>query len=527
MTSAGRSLVCVLAFGLLAGCGGSDEGDDETGPPPLRLGQVAPWPTDEWTELAPEKVGMDSVLLEEAFGYAFDGVIPPSIRGADDPERHPGEMFTQGVVVIRGGALVAERYAASKDKAAWAASWSAAKSFTSSLIGILIDRGEIPSVDEPLTTFYPEWEGTDKAPITLRDVLQMQSGLEFREDYFDPSSEMLKMGTSPDELAFMIDRTVHAPPGTRWHYSSGDTMLLSGIIQRITGKNAFEFGSEVLFNEIGMLNQPTEWWEDGADHTLGYCCLDTPTRNFARFGLLFLRDGKWDQKQVISSEWVQKSTEDVAQGFQGYAYQWWLAEQDGETKLPLDMYAAEGQDDQIIYVIPSLDLVVVRNSMYDKPPTEPIAENGFIGEFLPFGVGTYGTESGQFWLDCPFLAPIINSIEGAPKIDACNVKANGCAEPNAACTDRASHYDSKCASAMSCVCNVASAEFIACDDDCGCREIVQCAIETGCIARSAVDCVQDCDAVLQKHGGVSGISGTLAFDLSLKIASCDLSCAAQ
>ncbi len=91
-----------------------------------------------------------------------------------------------------------------------------------------------------------------------------------------------------------------------------------------------------------MTNHPLQWWEDGAGHTLGYCCLDTTTRNFARLGLLFLRDGEWDSEQVVSGEWVSQVRNEAASGYAAYTYQWWLPGQDQGSSLPVDVLSAPG-----------------------------------------------------------------------------------------------------------------------------------------------------------------------------------------
>jgi hypothetical protein len=202
-------------------------------------------------------------------------------------------------------------------------------------------------------------------------------------------------------------------------------------------------------------------------------------------GLLFLRDGQWDGNQVVSSEWVTTASTDAAAGSRSYAYQWWLPGQRMGTTLPPDLYAAQGRDDQKIYVIPSLDLVVVRNSHYKKPPgadgalgtaDDSIAEGGFVAEFLPAGVSIlnadpadpsvpFGTDSGIWFLDCAFLGPIINSIEDAPKIEFCN-DAGGqdpnqarpifdCREENMTCRDRtmSGRYGAFCEEFLGCICN--------------------------------------------------------------------------
>jgi len=186
----------------------------------LAIGQTVPWPTNEWTVRSPDEMGMDSEVVEAAFEYAFR------------PEHH-----TQALIVIRGGAIVAERYGEGADEGSYAASWGVARSFTSALIGIAIDEGLIEDVKVPMTTFFPEWIGTDKAPITLRSVLWMQSGIDYLSGV-EPSllpEEDMTCGLSHDVLSASRNNPVESPPDTTWFYSNGDTELLDGVISAATG----------------------------------------------------------------------------------------------------------------------------------------------------------------------------------------------------------------------------------------------------------------------------------------------------
>ena len=228
-----RSLA--LASMLALGCSEPNES--------LALGQRVPFPKPDWTLKTPEAMGMNSAELEKARQYAFQP-----------------DMNTQGIVIIRGGALVAEWYADGKDETSWAASWSMAKSFTSALIGIAIDEGRITGVEQPMKDFFPEWNGQAKGDISLRSVLWMQSGLNFREDYSDTSSEIVAMSTFGDGLQVAKDLQPRAAPDTDWYYSSGDSELLSGVIEAVTGGTATDYAKDKLFGPIGMT--PSDWWTD-------------------------------------------------------------------------------------------------------------------------------------------------------------------------------------------------------------------------------------------------------------------------
>lgn len=401
--------VAALVLGSTAACSGDAPSTDRTTTtappagapsstsPSTRPGADAapPVPGDEWTVVEPEAAGMDPEQLALAEDYAFA------------PELH-----TQAVVVVRHGEIVHERYADGADEDSWAASWSMAKSFSSALVGIALDEGLIPSVDEPMTTYIPEWAGTERASMTLRHVLQMSSGLAWNEDY-DPTagpSDIVSMVVgAADQLEYATTREPEVAPGTRWAYSSGDSMLLSTVLQQATGRSAGEYAQEKLFDPIGM--GPVDWWTDAEGHTLTYCCIDTTSRSFARFGLLYLHDGAWGDRQVVPEAWVEESLTPVADQ-ERYGYQWWLGFADDVEGIPDDAFRAQGLDGQWIYVVPSLDLVVVRNGTYVKSPDEPVADPALAGRYPPSnlvpGKGTRPPEAP--WDHEAFLRPIVDSI---------------------------------------------------------------------------------------------------------------------
>jgi CubicO group peptidase (beta-lactamase class C family) len=341
--------------------------------PPVPCPEDPPetWPGDEWSVEPPTEHGMNPKVLAAAGEYAL---LPGS--------------NTQGVVVARHGVIVAEWYEAGRDATSYGASWSVAKSIASALIGVAIERGDISDESVSMAEFYPDWAGTDKAAITLRHVLQMLSGLRWSEYYAttqDPLSDIGRMASQEkDQLSFAASKPAEVPPGTRWSYSSGDSMLFSGVIEAATGLSAGEYARRHLFGSLGMSR--AQWWSDAVGHTLTYCCVDAPSREFARIGLLYARNGRWNDRQLLPERWVRDSAASAyseQDGAQGYGYQWYS----GSTGFPgSPLLEAYGFDGQSIYVIPELDLVVVRNGHYDKHPGPPIADPNLFALYPAAGL---------------------------------------------------------------------------------------------------------------------------------------------
>ncbi len=352
-------------------------------------------PGAEWVISSPEAHGMDAATLEGARDYAF-------VDGRN----------TQGVVVVRNGEIVTEWYAPGEDADSWAASWSMAKSFTSATVGIAIAEGHIPSVDVPMADYYPDWKGTAKEAITLRHVLWMSSGLAFTESYapdsFDTSDIIQMVVFRLDQLTYAAARPFAHEPGTVFNYSSGDTMLLAGVIEKATGMPADEYAEQKLLDPIAM--EKVEWWRDGAGHTLGYCCFDTTSRGYARFGQLYLQGGEWHGEQIVPEEWVEASWT-PSPAYDGYGYQWWLDAAEPEEGLPA-VYSARGHDGQYAYVIPEYDMVVVRNGSYSKHPGAPVADPALFGKYPPQNlVPGQGTAPPDEWNQWAFLGPILESVQ--------------------------------------------------------------------------------------------------------------------
>jgi len=396
-----RGIEWLMLVALVAiGCSDDDEGgsfDDAARDGGHAAGSDVAFPTEGWPTSTPAAEGMDGDMLETSREYAFQ----------DD-------KHTQGVVVMRHGKIVAEWYSEGHDSESWATSWSMAKSFAATLIGIAVDEGLIPGVDVTLDEYFPEWKDDPRGEITLEQVLHMESGLDWVEDYAPGSndSDVGKVFLSvKDVLAYVLAEPAAVEPGTRFSYSSGDTMLLSGILKQVTGMTAGEYARLKIFEPLGT--QQADWWTDVAGNTLTWCCLDMPSREFAKLGMLYQYGGAWDGKHIVSKMWVEAALEGSERSERAYGYQIWTPGQTADnTLVPADTFQFNGFDGQWVWVMPSLDLIVVRNSRYIKKPGEPVADPYLLQTIPNQGLSdTLGSEAPETWEHAEFLGPILASIQ--------------------------------------------------------------------------------------------------------------------
>jgi len=313
------------------------------------------WPTKGWKTCFPEEVGMDSQKLSEAVEYAAE----PKFK-------------TEGIVVVKDGYIVAEAYFKNFRQNSKHVSHSMAKSFTSALIGIAIDQKLIQSIDEKICKYYEEWDCSDKndprSRITIRHAMTLTSGLKWHEDWskWDPATnDALKMGASGFFVKYMAERIGLLDPGLRFNYSTGDPMLLSLVIQKATGMTAFEYAKKNIFELLNINN--VHWENDKEGYTSTSWGLYTTLRDYAKFGYLYLNKGLWEDRQIVSELWVEKSTktDPRVKMWKAYGYLWHVnlplrLNALPKSNIPSDSYMAEGVLGQNIIVIPSNNLVIVR-----------------------------------------------------------------------------------------------------------------------------------------------------------------------
>lgn len=273
------------------------------------------------------------------------------------------ELGTVAYVIIKDSALLFEQYWEDYSPQSHSNSFSMAKSIVSLAIGCAIDDGFIKNVDQPVSDFYPEFQGYNGKPLTLRHLLTMSAGVDFNEAYSSPFSPTTKLyyGDDLQKIAFGMKEIEE--PGVNFIYQSGVTQLLAFIVEKATGENISSYVSRKLWTPMNA-EEDALWSLDKKDGIeKAYCCFNSNARDFARFGQLLLNKGNWNGKQLISGSYLKEATTpDTSLLFKEYnetnhcyGFQFWHL-----TYKGMDIPYMRGILGQYVFIIPDLNAVVVR-----------------------------------------------------------------------------------------------------------------------------------------------------------------------
>jgi len=364
----------ILILSMLLGCGPSGPSTED-----LLTVEYTPLPGNDWEVSTPAEQGLDPMLVAELY------------YNADKLET------IYSLLVTKNGHLIAEGYfnegsVTQKDRLQ-----SVTKSYTSALVGIALELDYLSSVDQKMLDFFPEVadQVTDprKEQITIRHLLQMRAGYPWEET--DPVFwDGLLSG---HYLPLIEEFPLIADPGTEFHYSNLTSNWLGIIVHRVTGTNLKSFAEEHLFSAINV--EAGEWSTDAEGHNNGCGDLHFSARDAARFGLLYLNDGEYEGKQIISADWVYDSLQSYSEninatgGFPanwglsisdiGYGYQWWSAKA-GDHLLDF----AWGHGGQFIVLVDEIDMVIVLTSYpfwlehNEESWKHELANLNLVGEFI-------------------------------------------------------------------------------------------------------------------------------------------------
>ena len=292
---------------------------------------------------------------------------PFEIPGID---QYIAQQRAAGIVIIHRGQVRFERYGLGFSAQGRWTSFSVAKSFTSTLVGAALADGSIKSLEDKVSTYVPGLRGSAYDDVSVRQLLTMSSGVRWNEDYEDPQADVAQFNKAKPEPG--MDATVSYlrklprahPPGTVWHYNTGETNLVGVLVSSATKKPLALYLQEKIWQPAGM-EAPATWLLGPTGHEIAGCCIQAATRDFARFGLFVLDGGKG----VVPADWFGMATvkhKDIGDPGHGYGFQWWTYD-DGS-------FAAQGIFGQGIFIDPKRQLVIASNANWTRATMGPEGE---------------------------------------------------------------------------------------------------------------------------------------------------------
>jgi len=318
-----------LLFGLLIICVGCNK---------ISKNDVINWKID-----LPENHGINSA----AAGPIYNSIISSE------------EILS--FLVIKDGHLISEYYAEGYNKNSLFPFNSCAKSITSAVIGIALDMGFIDNLNVKVADYFPQFTDNSKNEITIEHLLSFTCGLDWPEHSRNWNPVNNEWFRSENWIDFVLERNITAAPGAVFNYNSGAVHLLSGILQKATGKKLSNFAKKQLFNKIGI--KSVKWSSDPQGITVGGGGIYMTSRDAAKFGQLYANNGKWGDKKIIPQDWVKISTKKHSEGdfnYGSFGYLWWV--DDVGTNKKYHMFFDSDMGGQFIFVVPELNLVSVITS---------------------------------------------------------------------------------------------------------------------------------------------------------------------
>ncbi len=280
---------------------------------------------------------------------------------------HLSRFGVQGLVVVKDGAIVLQEYYEGGDAQSHFTSWSAAKSFVGTLVGMAVHKGLIQSIDDPVTQYLPHLQGTAYEGASIRNVMNMSSGMGI--DGLNPEGGMQDtMDMMQDWMLWHTPFSAHlgafpsaAQPGTKWNYNNLDSHVLALLVEKVSGQRFAQTVSEWMWTPLNAAQDATWLLNREGGEALGFCCLQASGQDYARLGLLMLNDGVWNGTRLLPEGWVADvaSVEDahLKLDTSNYQLQWWL-----DPNRP-GQFSAKGRWGQAVYVSQPDNVVVVRFSI--------------------------------------------------------------------------------------------------------------------------------------------------------------------
>ncbi len=329
-----------------------------------------------------------------SFKYSFHG---KEYSLPDYLERN----YVTGFLVLHDDQVIFEKYLHGANQDSRFVSQSVAKSIASILVGAAVSDGAIRSIDDPVDKYLPYLATSGYHDVSIRDILEMSTGVDYSEDYHDPHSGAALIGaalltgkpTFHDFAASMKPTSVKA--GTKFEYQSVNTQVLGLLLEKVTGTRLNQYAEDKLWKKIGVQSDAFFYESKAQPDTCAFACFNATVRDYARVGLMMMHGGSLGKDRVVPESWVHESTTAGADflkpgalgaigGPLGYGYQWWISP--GEDGA----FSAEGIYGQSIYVNPKMQVVIVQTSAWPEPlggGPELYEENALVKEAIAHAVG--------------------------------------------------------------------------------------------------------------------------------------------
>jgi len=291
------------------------------------------------------------------------GKLKKAIDGAFD-EKNNKTKRTRSVLVIYKDKIIAEKYDTGFSKNSKILGWSMTKSITATYFGILQKQGKINVNNHaPIA----EWKNDERKNITINDLLHMNSGLEWEEKYDKISDATKMLFQDKDMTKTQIDKPLVGTPNNTWNYSSGTSNLLSGILRKQfkSHQEYLDFWYSSLIDKIGMNSMIVE--TDMSGNFVGSSYGWATTRDWSKFGLLYLHKGNWNGEQIFDESWAKYVSTPTNTSNGNYGAHFWLNAGGRFPDAPRDIYSCNGYQGQMVFIIPSLDMVIVRMGLKEDP----------------------------------------------------------------------------------------------------------------------------------------------------------------
>lgn len=264
---------------------------------------------------------------------------------------------TLAFLVVRNDTLIYEKYFKGYSREAVFPSFSVTKSYVSALVGIAIDEGYIKSIDQPVTDFIPELKSRGFQKVTLKDLLEMRSGIKFNENYLNPFGKIAKFYYGLNLKKYTLHLEVVSEPGKTYNYQSANAQILAMVLERATGRRISDYLEEKIWKPLGM-EFDGSWSLDSKKYrdVKAFCCINGRAIDFAKFGRLYLNDGQWEKKEIIPVQWIRESLTvyNDSRDIEGYPYTYfWRVTEEHD-------FFAKGLLGQYIYVSPKKNTIIIR-----------------------------------------------------------------------------------------------------------------------------------------------------------------------